>query len=257
MSARVLYLSHGGGPLPLLGDRLHTNLIKFLTEIPKRMPVPKAIVLISAHWEERELTITASEKPALIYDYYGFPKEAYQLTYPVQGNPQLAKQISLLHDGCVLSQNRGFDHGVYIPLSLMYPQADIPVVQISLLSSLDAYAHYQMGRSLSSLLKEDILVIGSGFSFHNMQQFWKEDDEKNNAFQNYLIHSCCSNLSYQERMDALVHWEQAPFARYCHPREEHLLPLHVCSGMAKNAAKLVFDEQIIKRRAVGFLWENL
>ena len=177
MSARVLYISHGGGPLPLLEDRLHTHLCSFLAEIPSKLPKPKAIVVISAHWEEKEATITANESPSLLYDYYGFPQDAYKLTYPAKGNPPLAAHISQLLGKCSLSSSRGFDHGVFVPLSLMYPEANIPVIQISLLSSLDSSEHYEYGRKLRSLMQEDILIIGSGFSFHNMQQFWKDDDE--------------------------------------------------------------------------------
>ncbi|NBK24786.1 MAG: dioxygenase, partial [Spirochaetia bacterium] len=157
-------------------------------------------------------------------------------------------------EDAVLDDTRGFDHGMFIPLSLLYPDADIPTTQLSLLSSLSSQEHWDMGQTLRPLLDENILFIGSGFSFHNMRLFYQEDDKQNHAFQEFLIESCTADLPLSKRKEALVGWEQAPYARYCHPREEHLLPLHVCCALAGKKAELVFDDEILKRRSVGFLW---
>ena len=153
---------------------------------------------------------------------------------------------------------RGFDHGLFIPLKMMYPDADIPCLQLSLLQGLDAGAHLALGRSLRGLLDENLLVIGSGFSFHNMRAFsWEggdAPDPENDAFQDWLIQTCTSPLEQAERERRLLEWEQAPSARYCHPREEHLLPLHVCASLAGTPAELVFDDRILGKRGVAFLW---
>ncbi len=260
--ARIVYFSHGGGPLPILGDAGHQAMVNFLTQLPSRLKKPDAILVISAHWEERAATLLGAHTPPLFYDYYGFPDEAYNVTYPAPGNPELADRIAgLLHQNRIpvrIDPRRGFDHGLFIPLKLMYPQADIPSQQLSLLRGLDPSAHIALGKALRELRQENILVIGSGFSFHNMGAFSWEDthipDPANDAFQDWLIEVCTGPISQSEREKLLVEWQKAPSARYCHPREEHLLPLHVCMGMADEPALTVFDDYILGKRAVAFLW---
>jgi len=201
--------------------------------------------------------------PAMLYDYYGFPEEAYKITYPAPGNRGLAERIvDVLNSKGVPSKvdgERGFDHGLFIPLKMMYPNADIPALQISLLGNLEAAAHLELGKALGGLLKENILVVGSGFSFHNLRAFRFEaaphPDAQNDAFQDWLVETCVQTNEQVTREDRLLKWENAPSARYCHPREEHLLPLHVCMGMANAPAKLVFHDYIAGKRAVAFLWQ--
>jgi aromatic ring-opening dioxygenase catalytic subunit (LigB family) len=198
----------------------------------------------------------------MFYDYYGFPDEAYEITYPAPGSPLYADKIAgLLKKNSIstrIDPQRGFDHGLFIPLKLMYPQADIPALQLSLLRGLNPAAHIAMGKAMRELMNENILVIGSGFSFHNMRAFsWQgigAPDPANEAFQNWLIEVCTGSISQSEREGRLIEWEKAPSARYCHPREEHLLPVHVCQGMADKPAKLIFDDQILGKRSVAFLW---
>jgi aromatic ring-opening dioxygenase catalytic subunit (LigB family) len=198
----------------------------------------------------------------LFYDYYGFPKAAYEIQYPAPGCPVLAKRMAdqLIRQGiCAqIDLQRGYDHGHFIPLRMMYPQADIPTTQLSLLRGLDPGAHIALGRGLRSLLSENILVIGSGFSFHNMSLFMSSgaggSDPANDAFQDWLVETVTSPGSEEEREQRLVNWELAPSARHCHPREEHLLPLHVCQGMAGAAGEVIFDDQILGFRSLGFLW---
>ena len=148
---------------------------------------------------------------------------------------------------------------MFIPLKLMYPQADIPAIQLSLLRGLDPAAHIALGKALRGLLGESILFIGSGFSFHNLNAFFEQaagaPDAANDAFQDWLIETCTGPLSEPEREQRLIGWEQAPSARYCHPREEHLLPLHVCLGLMGRPAELAFDDQILGKRGVAFLWK--
>ncbi|MEJ2638054.1 MAG: class III extradiol ring-cleavage dioxygenase [Desulfosarcinaceae bacterium] len=260
--AQIIYFSHGGGPLPLLGDASHQAMVAFMRRLPARLRKPEAILVISAHWEEDVATLLDAPAPELFYDYYGFPDEAYEITYPAPGSPALAERIVRLLNGnqipAGVDAHRGFDHGLFIPLKLMYPAADIPALQLSLLRGLDPSAHLALGKALRELLTENILVVGSGFSFHNMAAFaWdgnRVPDSANDDFQNWLIEVCTGTLSRAEREQRLREWEKAPSARYCHPREEHLLPLHVCVGMADNPGSTIFDDDIFGKRAVAFLW---
>jgi len=259
---QIVFFSHGGGPLPILGDASHKAMINFMTQLPAQLTKPEIILVISAHWEENAATLLGAQNPAMFYDYYGFPDKAYEITYPAPGSPEHANRIAgLLKKSNITARidiQRGFDHGLFIPLKMMYPQADIPCLQLSLIRGLNPDAHVALGKALCALKNENILVIGSGFSFHNLRAFsWQgigSPDPANDTFQNWLIEVCTGLISQSEREQRLIKWEQAPSARYCHPREEHLLPLHVCLGMADKPAKLIFDDQILGKRSVAFLW---
>jgi 4,5-DOPA dioxygenase extradiol len=261
-NAQIVYFSHGGGPLPILGDPGHKAMVNFMTNLSTELRRPELILVISAHWEESQATVLGAEHPEMFYDYYGFPAKAYEIKYPAPGSPELAKKIVRLLEkeglGARLDNERGFDHGLFIPLKLMYPEADIPSLQLSLLRGLNPAAHIALGKALRGLKNEKILVIGSGFSFHNMNAFaWEGNgipDPANDAFQNWLIDTATSTIPQPEREKRLIDWEKAPSARYCHPREEHLLPVHVCVGMADKPGKLIFDDKILGKRSVGFLW---
>jgi aromatic ring-opening dioxygenase catalytic subunit (LigB family) len=262
-SGSVVYLSHGGGPLPLLGDESHQEMIALLEQLPSHLEQPSAMIVISAHWEADKPTITNGLNPGLLYDYYGFPEEAYEITYPVSGKPPLAQNIfDLLNEHgieAVLNDQRAFDHGVFVPLKIMYPEAMIPCVQVSLVRGLRPDEHIRLGKALAGLRKESVLVIGCGFSFHNLNAFFApstpETQAMNEAFEQWLIDTCSNQqLSEREREDRLIHWENAPAARYCHPREEHLLPLHVCYGIAGTAAKEVFTFEIMGKKASAYVW---
>lgn len=258
----ILYIPHGGGPLPLLNHQGHQDLIKFLKHIPEQLPRPEAIIVISAHWEQSVPTLIAGESPPLIYDYDGFPPEAYDIHYPAPGAPHLAKDIfaSFEKEGirAQLEHRWGFDHGMYVPLKLMYPQARIPCVQLSLINGLDPLQHINLGRALQHLSNENILVLGSGFSFHNMKTFGQPtQDIKNIEFDRWLCETMTRpELSSKDREDRLLHWEQAPHARYCHPREDHLLPLHVCYGIAEAPAKKIFSGNVLGKQCCAFLWQS-
>ena len=261
--ASIVYFSHGGGPLPLLGDPGHAKMISFLQELSLHIKKPDAIIVFSAHWEASIPTIIGSKNPALFYDYYGFPPEAYSIDYPLPGNPELSNKIKTMFDQHAIKSNidisRGFDHGVFIPLKIMYPDAVIPTVQISLVNGLDPLEHIALGNALEELAQENILFIGSGFSFHNLQLFsWNYmnmEDPKNNEFQDALINICTKETSYEKARNMLVDWKALPNASYCHPREEHLLPLHICFGLAKTAGTVAFDDYILGKRSVAILWQ--
>ena len=260
--AQIIYLSHGGGPLPLMNDHGHRAMVDCMRTLPSNIRRPDAILVISAHWEAPVATLLNATHPPLLFDYYGFPPETYTITYPAPNNTTLVKKITtLLANNNISSDtdpNRGFDHGVFIPLTLMYPEADIPTLQLSLLHSLDPAKHIALGHALRGLLDENILIIGSGFSFHNQHAFFGQKigapDPDNETFQNWLIDTCAGDHSQSEREQRLINWEQASAARYCHPREEHLLPLHICAGIADHPAKLVFNDHILGKRGVAFLW---
>ena len=263
-TGNIVYFSHGGGPLPILGEPSHATMVDFMKQLPRNIDKPDAILVVSAHWEEDTPTLIGHGSPSLFFDYYGFPQAAYELTYPVAGAPELARHAAVLLTKAGLSaridQKRGFDHGLFIPLKMMYPEADIPVTQLSLIKGLRPEAHMLMGKALQDLLEDNILVIGSGFSFHNMRAFQFDNtaspDPENDAFQEWLADVCVGNHGQAERDKMLLNWEKAPNARYCHPREEHLLPLHVCMGMAEGTAELIFDDYILGKRAIGLKWQG-
>lgn len=259
---QIVYLSHGGGPLPILGDPSHKAMIEFMKDLPKLLIKPELIVVISAHWEEDVPTIIGGSEPKLFYDYYGFPPQAYELKYPAKGSPESAQRVlDLLKENGIqgtIDLERGFDHGMFIPLKLMYPNADIPCIQISLIKGLDAASHIEMGKALRKLLNGKTLIIGSGFSYHNIMNFFEQGenstDTANDEFQEWLIETTKGKLSQNEREDRLINWKKAPNARYCHPREEHLLPLHVCASLAGKEGSIVFDDKILGKRGLAVAW---
>ncbi len=263
----ILYVPHGGGPLPLMGDASQEDIAAFLTRIGPSLPKPEAVLVISAHWETDTPTILSVANPTLLYDYYGFPEAAYHYDYPIAGATAQADRLSQLlavqgiehaHDN-----SRGLDHGVFVPLMLMYPAADIPVFQLSMGSHLDPLAHIQLGQALSDLRHQGVLILGSGMSFHNMRDMMAGTSNLQNAayardFDHWLV-DAVTNESYSsdERKEKLVHWSDAPAARFSHPREEHLLPLHVCAGAAQlTAAHLTFHEPVFGRQVSGYIWRD-
>lgn len=262
---QVLYISHGAGPLPILGEPRHAEMVDNLKLLSTKISKPAAILLISAHWEEAVATVTSASRPPLIYDYYDFPPEAYKIKYPASGEPELAVSVrnKLIEKGvnCCADESRGFDHGMFVPLKIMYPKADIPCVQLSLVSGLDAAQHIAIGEALSELEYDNLLIIGSGFSFHNMRAFFiKDTDESrawNAAFEDWLIETCSSKtITEKERKERLQNWEKAPHARYCHPREEHLLPFHICCAAAGHPCSEFFELKIFDKKSSTYFWQR-
>lgn len=260
---KALFISHGGGPLPLLGHPGHNEMVACLRQIAADLPRPAAIVVVSAHWEEAVPTITAAANPPLIYDYYGFPPESYEIQYPCPGEPELANDIYRMLSAqgieARLDASRGFDHGVFVPLKIMYPEANIPCVQLSLVRNLDPLLHIEIGAALQALTDRNVLVIGSGFSFHSIDEFFSpntlESSEKNQAFEQWLQNLCTNpELSEQQRKEMLLHWSEAPGARFCHPREEHLVPLFVCYGLAQSASRKMWEVNIMNKNSSMYLW---
>ncbi|MGB7184480.1 MAG: class III extradiol ring-cleavage dioxygenase [Burkholderiaceae bacterium] len=269
--SKVLFIPHGGGPLPLLNDPGYAGLSAALRSMAPAIADSKAIVLVTAHWETETPSLTSSPNPGMIYDYFGFPPQAYQIVYSAPGAPELAQAVSaaLTRDGFkpVQESDRGYDHGVYVPMILMRPEADIPILQMSVLSSLDPTEHIFLGQSLASVLDDDITVIGSGFSFHNLGALTGRAaidlplaQAQAKQFHDWLDEvTCGTGLNDEERKAALVAWADAPGARFCQPREEHLMPLHVCFGAANARgmkATQIFGEPVKGFQASGYLWQD-
>lgn len=266
MADRSLYIPHGGGPLPLMGDPSHDEIVEYLRGTEATLGRPKAIVVVSAHWECPNPTVTSAPNPGLYFDYYGFPPETYELTYPAPGAPELAARlVELLNAGgfdAQLDAERDFDHGMFVPLMLMYPDASIPVVQLSLLGDLDPGRHIDLGAAIAPITDDDVLVLGSGLSFHNMQAFGPANpasgvDADNEAFDAWLQQICTDPaMDEATRRDQLVAWADGPAATYNHPREEHLLPLHVCYGVGGGPATRAFDGRVLEKHVAAYSWST-
>jgi len=250
MKLPTYFISHGGGPWPYMPEMsgMMRQLAQSLQDIPAQIGVlPKAILMVSAHWEERDsYAVMASPKPSMVYDYGGFPAHTYQVVYPAPGSPELAHQV---HDLIVasglpakLDDQRGFDHGAFTPLVVMYPQANVPVVQLSLRSHLQPQEHLALGRALAPLRDEGVLIVGSGLSYHNLRHFGPAGREPSQAFDAWLQHTLVAS-SPAQRTALLCQWASAPGARQSHPREDHLIPLMVAVGAAESeAATCVYHE---------------
>jgi aromatic ring-opening dioxygenase catalytic subunit (LigB family) len=236
----VVFIPHGGGPWPFVDVGFPPEDVATLAEYLRTVQAvpaerPRALLVVSAHWEEADPTVMTSPRPPMLYDYFGFPPESYHITWPAPGDPQLAGRVRVLLEAAgfrtAADAARGFDHGTFIPLKLAYPDADVPAIQLSLKRGLDPAEHVGIGRELAPLRDEGIFIIGSGMTFHNLREF---RDPRSHAvsetFDAWLQQSMA--LDADDRNNALTRWAQAPAARFAHPREEHLIPLMVAAGAA-------------------------
>ncbi|WGG49201.1 class III extradiol ring-cleavage dioxygenase [Rugamonas sp. DEMB1] len=248
MSSTLLptyFLSHGGGPWPFMKEQVgstYDQLEASLRDIPRQLGVtPKAVLVVTAHWEGRDFLLSAGAKPPMIYDYSGFPPHTYQIHYDAPGAPELAARAKALLDGAglpaQLDHERGFDHGTFSAMYPVYPQADVAIVQLSLKHGLDPLTHLRAGRALAALRAEGVLIVGSGLSFHNLRAFNASGAAASHAFDQWLRESMA--LPPGQRTARLMEWESAPAARVAHPREEHLLPLMVALGAAEQETATV------------------
>ncbi len=237
----VVFIPHGGGPWPFVDMGFNdpqefsalSGYLQSLRAVPKTPP--KALLVISAHWEEAVPTVMTSPRPPMLYDYYGFPPASYQITWPAPGDPQLAARVRELLGAAgfqtASDAQRGYDHGTFIPLKLTYPNADVPTVQLSLKHGLDPAEHLAMGRALAPLRDEGVFIIGSGMSYHNLRAgFGRGAQRVAEDFDAWLRETAV--LDAPARDARLSQWDQAPASRQSHPREEHLLPLMVIAGAA-------------------------
>lgn len=235
------YLSHGGGPWPYMKAEMGTTYDKLeasLKAIPQQLGVrPKAVLVITSHWETADLAVSSAAQPPMVYDYYGFPDYTYQVVYPAPGEPTLAAQVQdLLRQAgfkVQLDAQRGFDHGTFSLLYPMYPEADVPVVQLSIQQKYDPDYHLKMGRALAPLRDQGVLIIGSGLSYHNLRQFNRNASQPSCQFDDWLQETLLHSTP-EQRTERLLHWQQAPTARLAHPQEDHLVPLMTAVGAAEQ-----------------------
>jgi len=236
----VAFIPHGGGPWPFVDlgipaaerDRL-INYLQTIRGLPQTPP--KALLVVSAHWEERIPTLMTAPQPPLLFDYYGFPEASYKLTWPAPNSPEVAARVRELLTSAgfesAADEKRGYDHGTFVPLKVAYPQADVPVVQLSLVKGLDPELHLRLGRALAPLRDEGVFIIGSGMTYHDLRALRTgEAGPVSRVFDAWLRESV--TLESTERDARLIAWSRAPAARRAHPREEHLIPLMVAAGAA-------------------------
>jgi aromatic ring-opening dioxygenase catalytic subunit (LigB family) len=265
MTLPTLYIPHGGGPcffmpvspgLPAdLWDGMAAHLRAIATGIAAR---PRAVLVISAHWECPRPSVQSCATHSLLFDYYGFPDYTYQLTYPAPGSPVVAMRVRELLSAAGIASDeepsRGLDHGVFVPFKLIYPQADMPMLQLSLQAGLDPGQHLRIGRALQPLRDEGVLIVGSGMSYHNLRDLLADQAAARTAsqqFDDWL--SCAIASAPDERERALSQWAQAPGAQQCHPRSEHLIPLMVAAGAAgPDPGRRTYNERLLGKMISGF-----
>ncbi|KAF2396475.1 Extradiol aromatic ring-opening dioxygenase [Trichodelitschia bisporula] len=270
--ASVIALSHGGGPMPAMGDPSHKDIVKSLKRrLPEILKLntperPQAIILITAHWSERNPTVSNGEKPKLFYDYYGFPPEAYKLQYDAPGSPAIAKEVvDALKSAGLKPQTdsqRGWDHGVFIPMLLIHPAADIPIIQLSVLSSESPTTHYEMGKALRPLRDRNVAIIGSGFaSFHNLRLMFSGalNDPTFRARHtdwNKAVTEGVSEPDAKLRQKKLEDWRSWPMANECHPPSagEHFMPLLVCAGAGGDGAAGSYVDEFMGLDIHSYYW---
>jgi aromatic ring-opening dioxygenase catalytic subunit (LigB family) len=261
----TLFIPHGGGPCFFMDwtmgpkdtwDRMAAYLRGIGGAIGAR---PKAVLVVSAHWEEDRPTVTAGAAPDLIYDYYGFPEHTYELRYPAPGSPELAARVRALLGAAGIDSAadaaRGFDHGVFIPLLLIYPEAELPIVQLSLRAGLDPEAHLAIGRALAPLRDEGVLIVGSGLSYHNLRAFLAPDARAAAASERFdaWLGEAVEAADAGARDRALAAWAEAPAALECHPRSEHLAPLFVAAGAAgADRGRRTYADRVVGKAVSGF-----
>ena len=251
----TLYIPHGGGPCFFMDWTMGPpdtwdEMAAWLRGVDGSLPqTPSSLLVVSAHWETDVPTVLSAAAPPLLFDYYGFPPHTYELEWPAPGSPALAARVQSLLGAAAIAVSsdgaRGFDHGVFVPLLLSYPDANVPTIQLSLRAGLAPNEHLAIGRALAPLRDEGVLVIGSGMSYHNMRAFMTESSRTSSAvFDRWLTETV--SLDAAERDARLTTWSGAPMARQCHPREEHLLPLMVCAGAAgSDRGVSVFRDQVM------------
>lgn len=237
------FINHGGGPCFFLEpgpmrdtwSELEGYLRTFADNLAKR---PKAVLIISGHWEGDRVTVNAGAAPPLLFDYGGFPDQTYQLTWPAPGAPALAARVRDLLGSAGIDSGedvaRGWDHGVFVPMKVMFPEADVPTVQLSMRRGLDPEAHLAIGRALRPLRGEGVLIVGSGQTYHNMRGFMRggeAPDPAAEAFDGWLRTAMIDGAT---RDGSLTEWANAPGARAAQPHEDHLLPLMVAAGAASG-----------------------
>ena len=244
------FLSHGGGPWPYMDGPFRENfhaLEASLKRIPQELgSKPRAVLMVSGHWEAPGFEVMAAERPGMVYDYGGFPPHTYHIKYPAPGDPALAAQVRGMIEAAglpsALNAEQGFDHGAFTTMFPMYPEADVPMLQLSLQQGYDPATHLALGRALAPLRDQGVLIVGSGLSYHNLRAFGPAAKTASALFDAWL-QQALTQATPAERSALLLRWSEAPAARQAHPREDHLLPLMVAVGAAEaEAGALIYHE---------------
>ncbi len=266
MTARMptLYIPHGGGPCFFMRwdpPDTWTRMGEWLRGVLSGLPVrPTGIVVVSAHWEMPRFTVQTAARPGMLFDYSGFPPHTYALRYPAAGSPALAARVGALLDEAGLPHDvdaaRGYDHGVFVPLLLMAPEAEIPVIQLSLKDGLDVAEHTAAGRALQALRDDGVLILGSGMSYHNMRGYGRrESGPVSDRFDAWLTEAVAIDEP-AARAERLARWAAHPDGRASHPREEHLLPLMVAAGAGgASAGRRVFSDRVMETTVSAFRFD--
>jgi aromatic ring-opening dioxygenase catalytic subunit (LigB family) len=264
----VYFLPHGGGPWHVMDNSRFGgawgDLREFLESVKGELPEkPTAILAITAHWDDVDtVTVSTAEKPGMYYDYYGFPPHTYEIKYPAAGSPAVAERVrAVLADAGIATATdavRGYDHGTFVPLMVAFPEAEIPVVQMSIRRDLDPAFHIALGRALAPLRDEGILIVGSGLTYHNMRMFVSNEPShvaQAAAFDRWLKETLETG-DIGKRDERLAHWLDNPDARACHfPTPEHFLPIMVAAGAGGDAAgKQVFQGIVMDKPYSGYRW---
>ncbi|CAG8469343.1 2448_t:CDS:2 [Ambispora leptoticha] len=264
----VYYISHGG---PTLVIDTHENHHKFLKQLGSKIRKqfkPTAIVVVSAHWQTTDIIRVSSfkDETPLIYDFYGFPDIMYQQKYQNKGSPELASKIvDLLTESkidAVKDETRGFDHGVWVVLKLLFPEpGDVPIVQVSLKRDASFEFHIKVGKALESLREEGILLIGSGSLVHNLRDFFSDSNSPNMLPKQYAttfdkdVTNIVKNFLGKERENKLIDLKNHRFLKEAHPTTEHLVPLHVIAGAAsEEKGEKIFHEIFSGMSSGAFSW---
>jgi aromatic ring-opening dioxygenase catalytic subunit (LigB family) len=266
MRLPTYFIPHGGGPCffikpedlpPGMPKNTWHPLESYLRGISAAIGrKPKAVLVITAHWLTERPTLGNAPSHPLLFDYYGFPDYTYRFDYPAPGSPEVAARAGELLAAAGIAPDfddqRGIDHGVFVPMMLVFPQADIPIVPLSLQQNLDPAEHLAIGNALAPLRDEDVLVIGSGMSFHNMRAIMTGAyDAESAIFDDWLV--ATATAAPAARDESLRLWDRAPASRMAHPDEEHLIPLMVAAGAAQaDTGRQTYKGMLGGKRLSGF-----
>jgi len=247
-------------PLPGLPANLWDSMAAYLRGIDASLGRrPDAVLVVSGHWETVQPTVNTAAHPSLLFDYSGFPEHTYRLTYPVAGSTELAARVHTLLSGAGMAlgeeHDRGLDHGVFVPFKLIYPAADVPMVQLSLNRDRDGATHLALGRALEPLRDENVLIVGSGMSYHNLREFFIDRPEVNRTAEDFdrWLNEVVTGPDPAVRAATLAEWRHAPGARASHPTPEHLLPLMVAAGAAgADAGHRTYHDRLMGKAISAF-----
>ena len=245
------FISHGGGPWPWMPEmrnafaELEASYDRMHAELPQK---PEAVLMVSGHWETDVVAVQSAAEPPMVYDYSNFPPHTYDVVYPSPGAPKLAKRTAELIGAAgidvQLNETQGYDHGTFVPMEILYPNADVPLFQVSIKKSYDPQAHIDLGRALAPLRDEGVLIIGSGLSYHNLRLMGPQAKVPSIEFDAWLTDAL--DQVAEDRIKSILNWEQAPSARICHAREDHLVPLFVALGASESdsATKTYYEHDV-------------